>query len=71
MPPGHLLLYYLLFQLLKHSTWMGQYFGDKAKERILKRRQQENKAHQIFQKTKIYYPLIHTRKTFSQHEKKG
>ena len=35
--------------------------GHKAKGRILKRVFQEKKAHQIFRKTNIYYPLISTR----------
>ena len=35
--------------------------GNKAKGRILKQVFQENKAHQIFRKTNISYPLIHTR----------
>ena len=34
--------------------------GNKAKGRISKRVFQENKAHQIFQKTNISYPLIRT-----------
>ena len=32
--------------------------GDKAKERISNRRQQENKARQIFRRTNISHPLI-------------
>ena len=35
--------------------------SNKAKERISKRVFQENKACQIFRKTNISYPLIHTR----------
>ena len=35
--------------------------GNKAKGRISKRIFQENKAHQIFRKTNISYPLIRTR----------
>ena len=35
-------------------------FGNKAKGRISKRVLQENKAHQIFRKKNIYYPLIRT-----------
>ena len=34
------------------------FVGKKAKERISKRAFQENKAHQIFRKTNISYPLI-------------
>ena len=35
--------------------------GNKAKGRISKRVFQENKTHQIFQKTSTSYPLIRTR----------
>ena len=41
-----------------------QFDGSKVKSRISKRVLQENKAHQIFQKTNISYPLISTRKFF-------
>ena len=44
-------------------TIFWQNIGNKAKERISKRVFQENKARQIFEKTKISYPLIRTRKT--------
>ena len=40
--------------------------GDKAKERISKRRQQKNKACQIFRKANISYPLIRTRTFFGK-----
>ena len=36
------------------------FVGHKAKERNLKQVLQENKAHQIFQKANISYPLIRT-----------
>ena len=36
--------------------------GDKVKSRISKRREQENKARQIFRKRNITYALIRTRK---------
>ena len=39
----------------------GNTIGNMAKRRISKRRQQEYKAHQIFRKTNITYPLIRTR----------
>ena len=37
------------------------FVGNKAKGRISKRKFQENKARQIFSKTNISYPLMHTR----------
>ena len=37
------------------------FFGNTAKEQITKRVLQGNKAHQVFRKTNISYPLIHTR----------
>ena len=40
---------------------MKQFVGNKAKGRISKRVFQKNKAGQIFQKTNVSYPLIHTR----------
>ena len=44
------------------NIWRQCYFvGNKAKGRISKRVFQENKALQIFRKTKISYPLIRTR----------
>ena len=36
-------------------------FGNKAKEPISKRVFQENKAHQIFRKPNISYPLVRVR----------
>ena len=36
----------------------GKFVGNKAKRRISKRVFQENKAHQIFRKMSISYPLI-------------
>ena len=44
-------------------TIFWQNIGNKAKGRISKRVFQKNKARQIFEKTKISYPLIRTRKT--------
>ena len=38
--------------------------GNKQKEQISKQALQENKAHQIFRKTNISYPLIRTRTCF-------
>ena len=46
------------------------FVGNKAKGRISKLVFQENKAHQIFQKTNISYPLIRTRTCAYQGERK-
>ena len=46
-----------------HFCTENQIFGNNAKGRILKQVFQENKACQIFRKTKISYPLIRTHTT--------
>ena len=56
--------FFLDSQVLNHVTFVNltyQFVGNKAKVRISKRMFQENKARQIFRKTNISYPLIHTR----------
>ena len=42
-----------------------QFVGNKAKGQISKQVFQENKARQIFWKTNISYPFIHTRTCFN------
>ena len=53
---------YLLKSFIRFETvLLHQAIGNKAKGRISKRVFQEDKVRQIFQKTNISYPLIHTR----------
>ena len=41
---------------------MSQFIGNTAKDQISKRVLQQNKAHQIFKKANISFPLIRTRR---------
>ena len=51
----------LCFMKQLHSPISEHFVCNKANGRIIKRWLQENKAHQIFRKTNISYPLIRTR----------
>ena len=50
-----------MLQKKQYSRSWDKIVGNKAKGRISKRVFQENKARQIFQRTNISYPMIHTR----------
>ena len=59
---GHSVEIYLFKINIKETMSLEQQIvGNKAKGRISKRVFQENKAHQIFRKTNISYPLIRRR----------
>ena len=47
--------------VLPTSRSDAEFIGNKVKRQISKRVFQENKARQIFRKTNIFYPLLHTR----------
>ena len=50
-----------MLQKKQYSRSWDKIVGNKAKGRISKRVFQENKGRQIFQRTNISYPMIHTR----------